>query len=430
MVLLATFAAGIIVARVLGPAGRGVVGLLAALTAVLASLMDLGMSTALPYFYKFRSVSARSLLRASALAWACGAAVICGLLLWRWQLVVDLCVGTSGVSSLHPKWLWLAFAAVPCMLVQSTLGLKLIVNQETRLFAAWSVVPEVLRLALICVLVVALRLSIPGVLLANLGAGLVATVALLAAALGRDRGEIVDNSALLAVRMVRVGIQQFVVSLIASLFKRGQLFLLVAFSGWAQVGNYAVGAALYEVLNEVARAAVWPLVGSIAEEGQVEVIEGTTARVRRQVILSALVMAFAVPAGLVMVPIAYGGEFAPAAWALAVLLLGLVPRAVHLAVSSFFIAKGKPIFMAPGVAVGTVTGLLFGMALIPNLGALGAATASTTGEFGMALGSSLLYSRAAGVKMRMVWIPRKSELWETSRALWSLLPWARLERSP
>jgi O-antigen/teichoic acid export membrane protein/GT2 family glycosyltransferase len=226
-------------------------------------------------------------------------------------------------------------------------------------------------------------------------------------------------------RLVAFGASQAVVVLLMQAHLRLDVFVVQGFHGSAELGYYAVAFGLADLLAYGGRAVGLALYPRTAFSSAADPAGGArrTARALRVVLIFALAGAGAIAvAGPSLVELLFGPRFAPAGVPLRVLLPGTVALSLLVILQSDLSGRGRiKSVMASGLAVVTAN-LALTFVLVPGLGATGAALASSiTYTTGAAL-LLIVFSRATQVPLRDCIIPRRRDAQSAARSLFGNRP--------
>ena len=207
--------------------------------------------------------------------------------------------------------------------------------------------------------------------------------------------------------LVRYGLRVWAGSLSVLLILRVDQVLMAPLAPAAQLGFYAVAVAVAEL-----PAAAFNAVRDVA-------FATSAARADPQVVARACRTAVAVlaPACLVLVLVApplvvlfFGQDFAPATAMVRVLFVAAVPSGLATVAGAGLLAMDRPGRL--GVAQAVVAAVNVGavVALVPPLGGLGAALASLAAYTLLALAAVALFTRASGLGVREVLVPTRADV--------------------
>ncbi|HSZ15145.1 MAG TPA: polysaccharide biosynthesis C-terminal domain-containing protein [Solirubrobacteraceae bacterium] len=241
-VLVLGAATTVIVARSLGPAGRGSLASVYALTTLLAQLGTFGIASANPYFagrepQLIGHVAGNSLWLAGALGPAMAAVGIAVKLL-----------APGALADVSWPELSVAMLAVPVMLGSLFLQSILLAEGRTALYNGVDVGTALLTVALLGIV---LPLTGGGVLLAlSLLVGPQALALLVYLSAMRRHGRLLQPlHRPLARRMIAYGARAYVVTLLAYLLVRFDLLLVNGIQGARAAGQYSIAVALADALG-------------------------------------------------------------------------------------------------------------------------------------------------------------------------------------
>ncbi|HET7421387.1 MAG TPA: flippase [Candidatus Dormibacteraeota bacterium] len=390
VVFALSLAAGVILARTLGPQGRGLYALALVAPSALTLVANLGVSQALTYYLARREFPVDSLI---------GHAITLALLLGAATTV--LLVAVMAVAG---RWVLpgVPFSLVVIASLSIPLGLffyfSLSFVQGKEDFVGFNALYLVNALALV-LLLVPLFAARGNVALA-VGAWSLSWVptAVLGVFLLSRHGRLnLRLEPRVARALFRFGIVGYVGFVTNYLNFRLDAFLVNIFTNAAQVGFYAVAVSLAETIWYVASAASTVLAPRVASS-EPATSDITTGRVSRVVVT--ITMLGAVALGLVASPLIrllFGGAFAPSVLAVWLLLPGIVTSGVARVLSGYLLGRNRLIVDFAASLAGLGMTLVFDIVLIPRYGFAGAAVAS-----------SLAYTTTMLVNMR--WVVRNSSL--------------------
>jgi O-antigen/teichoic acid export membrane protein len=406
------FLTTVITARVLGPERQGLLALLRASVNLLAVFLGLGLPTAVAFMRKQRERPVGELVAGIAGFYAVATLIVVAAALWGGEVVERLFLGVAEGVPVARVWLWLTVATLPGILASSMLGPLLIVDDRIGLLMLWRTSAQILGLVLTCVLVVFMGWGITGALLANLAvqsASVLVTGIYLRGVGPEGKLRIIGTG---MGRAFHIGLQQHFVSLSANLFKRGENILLAYLLDIRAVGYYSVATGLYDLVVDVPRTLVWPMVGEIADRATADREVRVAKGIRMQIPGS---VALVLVAGLIipwMLPLVYGEGFRAAVAPFSVLLPGVVFRTIHLATSAYFLGVGAPGALLVPVMSAAVVSLGLDLLVVPRFGLLGAAATTVLGELAMAALSLRVFLRRSRLTLAEAVMPRKADLLE------------------
>jgi SAM-dependent methyltransferase/O-antigen/teichoic acid export membrane protein len=385
-VLMLNAAGSVIVARFLGPTGRGAVAIAFSLTMLFAQLGSVGFTTANPYFTAREPADRPQIVSNSLwLAAGLGSGLIgVGLLL---RLIAPAIV--QGLDMLQ---LVIVLIGIPATL--STLFLHSILLGEGRIRAyngaelAISVfVPGALLLGF-----AVFHMGVTGALVLMVAGQLAGTLTYLSLLRSDAPRQFTLDMALLR-RMARYALRVYAATLAAFLLIRLDLLLVNAYLGTRQAGYYSVAVAMGDALYIVPTVIATNLFPRIARGGSHEM----SAEIFRSVaVLFGLLCIAVVPIAGISIHFLYGSAFAPASSLFYWLLPGIFSLGMLNILAQHFAGRGFPteaiLVWIPGVGLDVALNML----LLKHHGAYIASLASTVSYTLILVLHMRMFAREAG----------------------------------
>jgi O-antigen/teichoic acid export membrane protein len=148
-------------------------------------------------------------------------------------------------------------------------------------------------------------------------------------------------------------------------------------AGPAALGIYAVASKYAEVLRQPSDAIMWVAYPRFARGGGAAPVAAARTAMRRA---GFSVAAAAIPLAalsVVVIPLLFGAAFASAVLPACILLIGLAGEGVAAVAIAYLYGHGMPGKASTGVGVGVAVTVVLDLVLIPKMGIVGAAVAST-----------------------------------------------------
>ena len=181
----------------------------------------------------------------------------------------------------------------------------------------------------------------------------------------------------LARRIYSFGTRGQLGSLLSLLNLRFDFVFLAAIAGPAALGIYAVASKYAEVLRVVPIAANWVLYPRFARSDEVSARAASRRLIPRAgAVTAAIALPLALAAGAV-VPLLFGRAFESAVLPAQILFIGLAAEGVSGVITAFLFGRGHPGLNSLAAGAGVVVTLVLDVILIPRLGTIGAAIASS-----------------------------------------------------
>jgi O-antigen/teichoic acid export membrane protein len=361
-----------VVARTAGAAGVGVLVMLRLLPWLAGLLLGLGLYGAAPYFLSGPNRDDRS-YHTTLAAMAVGSGTV-GVVGWvlaapflQHQFFPALSLALVGLAGLTVLTQTIETTAKACS--QGTRDLhgsnRIIVLEEAIFLPLFGVL---VWLGAPIYLAMVLALMSGDVLTAGQG-----WVRLIRRGFFRGAGR---PSLAHARQVARYGVRAQVGSVALLLNARLDFALVGALVGPAQLGVYAIASRYAELLRLPALALNYVLYPSYASQGSSAAgdVHVKLARAAWIPAAGAVPLALAAP---VVLPMVYGETFQDAVVPAWILLVGLAGGGVSGVLTAFLSGIGRPGLGSLAMGLGLVVTLLLDLALIPDFGIVGAATAST-----------------------------------------------------
>jgi len=383
LAILGLTLATVLVARSGGPALVGEYALLRMLPGLLGVLCVLGLPGALAYFL---AENRRGLphLWPSLMTIGVGGAIVGTV---AWVAAAPLLAAVFFPD--EPPWLIAVAGATVASQLALTLGKTALQGLEDRRGGDFVIAAE--EIAFLPCFVLPLVAGIHGIAAIIIGLGLADLVVAVDAwrrvsrrlgwrrlgLAGGGRGWWGRPDRQLLRRVASYGLRGQVGGLITLLNLRLDVAILGAMAGPAVLGGYAVASKYAELLRLPGTALTWVFYPRLAklEEGEASAL---ARRMIRPTLLGVAVAA--VPVALLASPVMrllYGESFAAAVTPARVLVAGMVLAGGSGIASAYLYGRGTPGMNSIVLGVGLVITVVLDVSLIPPLGALGAAIAST-----------------------------------------------------
>ncbi len=415
--LVVSIGTSIIIARVLGPEGKGIYALAAMLPALIVTFTNLGIGPATTYFvagrrFPWAEILGSDLFLASIIS-AFG--VMVGLLITFFFKKMVF----NGVPS---AYLIFAVALIPGNLFMIYTQSFMLGTQRFKEYNLSSIAKSVVFSASIIMALIVLDVGIIGVLLGSLISFLVTDLLLFRWARVAAVGVVFKPNRDYIRQASSYGAKSYLANVLGFLNYRVDILLVNIFLNPTAVGLYSVSVGLVEQLWLVSQVASTVLFPRVAAETNGQRKEDITPLVARTVLwltaLGALVLLFL---SRWIVLLLYSDAYLPSVKALQMLLVGIVSLSTGRVFANDIAGRGHPMLNTYIGIIIVVVNVILNITWIPKYGIVGAAAASTV-AYTVAFGGYLyFYSRLSGNSWVVVLLPQQSDwvlYWKTVSTLW------------
>ncbi len=397
------FVTSVLLARMLGPSARGLLGLMLSVSTIALAVTAIGQPLAVTYYASRRESDSRSLLGNTLVHAGLLAVVLIPLTALLHRPLADLLGHHRGGTT----WI-LAAALVPITLLDWTTSNGLLGLLRFGLYNGIKFVCAIAYAAAVIVLVGVLHLGVAGALVAT-GLGSALTVAACVPSMLRGGAPRVRRG--LMRDMLRYGSRVQVGVIFGMVNYRLDVVIMQFYRPLRQVGYYIVAQTIAELvltLSTAFQSSLLPLVSH--HEGDARQDEITRSSIRHHGLLALIAVVLNAGFGSAVIVLAYGHAFSPAVLPMLMLLPGIWFLGLGLVVQSDLGGRGRPgLSSALAGGAAAVTAIL-DCALIPRFGVPGAALASVIAYTAFGVSSLIALHRVSGIPVRDLVLPTREDL--------------------
>lgn len=395
------FVASIMIARALGPTGRGLYAYPVALLGLVVALAHLGLEFAQVHLAARGKDLRRMWADATVFSMAVGA--VC------WAAVAGvIAIDPRAAGGLPLSWIAVPLGLVPFLLM-SLYWANLLQLDGRLVVATWaSWIGVALQMAATGVLFFTHELTPFRVLLLQWLTNGSAWLLLLAACRRAGLVTLRVDPALIR-KSIAFGVKAYVAQIFFYLVLRADQVLVAHYAGFRQLGLYALATTVAELLWLL----TFPLAGALlphmvrARAGDDRRLSFSTARISLLILtIAAVGVWFLAP---LAIPIVYGAGFAGAVAALRLLLPGVVALGAAIPLGSVLVKEGRMVITSVLGLGAFGLNIALNLALLPWIGIRGASISSSVCYLALAL-SYVVIARQRGVAGWRDLIPRYSDL--------------------
>ncbi len=401
---LLAIATTVIIARSLGPDGKGILTLVALIPSLLMLASNLGIERSNIYYIGQKRFEVRDLAINSFLFSFIAGITIVGLFLGVFGYVQRYFF--QDVASLY---IYIILISVPFLLLNRYFLLILLAVNRVREAAALPLLHSAAKLLLIFLVLYVFEKGILGAVAVSVIVDVLIGCITGLLILKRTGISFSFNLHILK-ESISYGIKGYLANVFGFLIYRLDMFMVSYFMGVTSVGYYSIAVGVAEAVLYIPRAVGTILFPQISRSSP-EVANRTTAIVCRLTFFVSIVACLAL--GLVsrpLVTILYGTTFLPSVIPLLALLPGIAILTIDSVLCADLSGRGRPeiAMYAAGAAVISNVGL--NILLIPLWGITGAAIASSLCYALSALIVIVVFLRISGNGIKDIIIPLKEDL--------------------
>ena len=403
------FAATIVIARALGPVGRGLYALPLAFLGIAMALSHVGLESA-NMFLASHGLTLRRLWATSTVA-----SLLVSGAAWATVAGASILVGPTFVGGLPASWVGIALAQLPILLMTLYWTSVLQLDGALAPTAVVTVVGTVANAAMVFAVGLAGALTPFRVLTLTWVTAGVTWILVLRLGMHRGIASLATDRTLLA-RAIAFGLRAQLATAFAFLLLRMDQVLVQGILGFRELGLYALTVVLAELLWLITDPFAASLLPHQVRAGNGDERRLGYATARLGLALSAILCLFVwivAPHGIRFI---YGEPFVDATWPVRWLLPGVAAIAAQRPLYAIVTKEGRMGLAAAMNAAALAVNLALNLLLLPAVGVVGAAIASTVTYLILGVGY-VLATRRPGVVGWGDLVPRRDDLLLLSRAL-------------
>lgn len=386
----------ILVARALGPEGRGKYAIMTLLPMLLALTATLGITNANIYLLKQKKYGLYKFITNSILFSCTASVLVIGLFFVLYKLVLyRLFQSLSFIETFIPLLI------LPVSLLFFYLQSILLGVGAIRKFNLTNIVLSLsFFILLLLVFITNLKLSVWMAVYAWMLSSLFTCIVTFWFCIEESVKFRFSPDWPLAVESIRYGIKAHVGSVLLGSRNRLELIIIGYFMNNPAVGLYSIALGMIDKFDLLNRTISYLLFAEVSASNKLQG-DKLTATVARNTFW--LMIVAVVPLIIMSRPIIlllYGEEFLLSRYPLCILLFSTVFSAFVLTLGSLFQGRGNPQTFSSACGIGLAVTVLFDIVLVPRFGLVGAAVSNVLGNFSMCCFYMILHLRESDNRLR------------------------------
>ncbi len=399
--ILLGFITSILVARKLGAEGKGYISYIILIFGLIASYGHFGINNATAYFQKRSKYSQNEVFNNNISVLL----IIFGIIFF---LIISLKLNSLILKEYDFDLVFLGLAYVLITFIMTSVQEFYVGNERILEINKYLLIGESLILITTLVLSFTNTLSIRSYLIIFVFSTLIRMIFLLKGI--RIKFTFYINK-ILVKEEIRFGFIAYLSALFIFLNYRADQFLIKMMLGIDSLGIYSIAVNLAELAFLVPTSVSNVLTGRLYNiNNQVENKKNVTYKTVKYTFYISMVVVFI---GMIMtplIPIVYGKGFSDAANITLVLFIGIIFASIGKVAYTYFFTEGRPIIHLKVTAITFLTNISFNFILIPFLGMIGAAIASTISYFIYGFLYLVIFVKKEGFTLRELLVPERQDI--------------------
>lgn len=396
----------IIIARALGPEGKGIYSLAVLLPSLVIIFTNPGLGPATVYYVGQRKYSPKKVF-GNNIIFSSLVSILASLI----GLIIIFFFSNALFPNIAREYLLLALSLIPVHIFLSSILDILLAFQKIKKYNLVSFVQEVIFLFLTGLFFLGLHLGVREVIILEFISFFIACIVLFFWA-KKETGEIHFGLDKFYFRRFLVyGIKVYLANVLSFLRKRLSLFLVNIYLNPLAVGFYSIASGLAEKIWLIPQSAGIVLFPRVSSETNKDRLKNFTPLVCRNVLFITFIVAilFFILSDWV-IPLLYSETFLESIVPFKILLIGTVAISGSVSMANDISGRGKPMINVYLSLIVVIINIILSIILLPIFGILGAAWATTSSYIVNFILKTIVYSKISGNKITDVIFIKKSDL--------------------
>ena len=397
-------ATSIILARILGPAGRGKYAIVILVPTVAIVIFNLGISDSIIHLigskkYKIEEVFYNSIIFT----------IILGTIAIVLIILALNYVELNYLNSLPLKYTMIALIAIPFHLLSGYLRSIHLGMESIGKFNFLELEKSCMFLIFIILSLLLFKLNVFGAVISWILTTVVVCFTSIVLLKYRITSAKQYGLSSLTSQLI-YGLKHYIPSISSFLHYRVDLFLIFYFNDNRQVGLYVIAVGLGEMFLYIPSSVQLILAPHIASSNSTSSSEVTTVCERNLCLLMLILLIIFLQIDKFLINIAFGQAFFSAYLPLRYLLPGIFALSLSKVLSADFIGRGKPEVTTLASSVALVLNVLLNLVLIPTYGIIGAAIASSISYSTQTFILSFVFLQVTPYRLKDLFIITKEDI--------------------
>jgi len=412
LIFVLSFVSSIIIARTLGPEGKGVYSLVLLIPTLAASIINMGINSSNIYYIGQKTFPINRIVGNAITYSLCLGTTITFLL-----LLLDPSIKRYFLHNDPHFYLYLTIPMLPFLLIIENIHYVLLACRRMIKLGALRLIRPFIYVSFLIIFVNLTTLSVYNVILANIF-GLLAAILLGFFFLVKNdyfTGLLIDKT--IFRQTIKFGVKQHLGTIFQFLNYRVDMLIIAALLTNEDLGLYSISVLIAEIIWYLPSSVGQILYVKIAAENA-ESADNFTPLIARSIILIVLlacVLLYTISD--IIIPWLFTSSFFPSVMALKLLLPGILCLSISKVLGSDLIGRGFPQYSTIAAGTSFIATVIFDLLLIPLMGINGAALASTIAYCINALVIVYLFRKRSNIPLSDVFICKKQDFTEYARVI-------------
>lgn len=396
----------IIIARTLGPKGKGIYSLSILFPSLLVTLTNFGITAATIFNIGKKKYSSIKIF---------GNNIIFTIFISTFAILVGLMIiflgGSKLFAGVERGYLILSLFLIPFTLFFNFISHILLGLQKIKKYNIIEFLQTFSFFILIVILLIRSRLNIKAIIVAYILSFVLAGISLFFFTIKETKGITLKFDKEYFKNAFSFGVKIHLASIFSFLHYRIDMWLVNFFLNPIATGLYSVAVGLAEGILLFSQAVATVHFPKVASEENQKSLKEFTPRVCRNVLfITLLLITVLYISASRLIILFYSQKFLNSIYPFRVLLIGLLTITGWRILANDLTARGKPLLNTYITGISVALNIILNIILIPQLGIVGAAWASTVSYTFMFMITVFIYTKISGNKIKDVVFLQKSDL--------------------
>lgn len=396
----------IIIARILGPEGRGVYSLAILLPAFLVLFTQFGISFASVFYIGRKKYALKEIF---------GTNIIFSVLISIFAILIGLIVifffGDRIFPAVRREYLLLALTLIPFQLFLNFIVNILLGLQKIKQYNFINLIHTLIFLFLIVIFLLGLRFGVKAAIIAQVISVAIACGVLFFVTKKETSGLFFSFNKDLFKDFLFYGGKTYFGNIATFLYLRIDMWMINIFLNPLAVGFYSIAVGLSEQIWLVSQAAGTVLFPKVSSETNEKRLKEFTPLVCRNIFFITFLIALILfLLGRWLIVLFYSKTFLESVLPFQILLIGTLGVSGSRILTNDLAGRGKPIINTYLAIVTLILNILLNIMWIPQVGIIGAAWATAVSYTFMFISKALIYDRISGNRFKDLIFLKKSDL--------------------